>query len=287
MSIHVKSGLPTKRSRYVARGQRILVIGRVTSFVAGQVARVRVVRNGKVIVRKRARIQKARKGGRFVVRFTPKGSGTLRIVADRRASPRQAASRARSKRVKVVRWRAGKGARGTKVMLLQRTLRAIGYATPVTGSYDDGTSRAVLAFRKVNGLGRDGYASIGVYDRVLRRKGAFRLRYPKAGKHVEFDWSRQVVVLAQGGKPWRTYHASSGTAATPTVFGSYRFYMKQPGTNGKGMVDSNYFIRGYAIHGYPSVPNHPASHGCIRVPIPNAAAINAWIRLGDPIFVYR
>jgi hypothetical protein len=28
-------------------------------------------------------------------------------------------------------------------------------------------------------------------------------------------------------------------------------------------------------------------HDCIRVPIPNAAAIYAWIRLGDPIFVYR
>jgi lipoprotein-anchoring transpeptidase ErfK/SrfK len=96
-----------------------------------------------------------------------------------------------------------------------------------------------------------------------------------------------VVVLAQGGKPWRTYHASSGKPSTPTVFGSFRFYSKTPGTNAKGMVDSNYFIRGYAIHGYPEVPTYAASHGCIRVPIPNAAAIFAWIRIGDPIFVYR
>jgi lipoprotein-anchoring transpeptidase ErfK/SrfK len=35
------------------------------------------------------------------------------------------------------------------------------------------------------------------------------------------------------------------------------------------------------------VPSYAASHGCIRVPIPNAAAIFAWIKIGDPIFVYR
>ena len=37
------------------------------------------------------------------------------------------------------------------------------------------------------------------------------------------------------------------------------------------MVDSNYFIRGYAIHGYAEVPTYAASHGCLRVPIPDAA----------------
>jgi peptidoglycan hydrolase-like protein with peptidoglycan-binding domain len=172
-------------------------------------------------------------------------------------------------------------------MLLQRELLALGSATPVTGSFDDGTSRAVLAFRKVNNLGRDGFATTAVYDRLLRGSGAFKLRYPKAGKHVEFDWSRQVVVMAQNGKPWRVYHASSGKPSTPTVFGTFHFYSKTPGTNAEGMVDSNYFIRGYAIHGYHSVPSYAASHGCIRVPIPNAAAIFAWIKIGDPIFVYR
>jgi lipoprotein-anchoring transpeptidase ErfK/SrfK len=28
-----------------------------------------------------------------------------------------------------------------------------------------------------------------------------------------------------------------------------------------------YFLRGFAIHGYPSVPAYPASHGCVRVPM--------------------
>ena len=63
---------------------------------------------------------------------------------------------------------------------------------------------------------------------------------------------------------------SSGKPSTPTVLGRFRVYRKTPGTNAKGMVDSTYFIRGYAIHGYASVPTYNASHGCMRVPIPDA-----------------
>src|SRR4051794_23247990 len=62
MSIGIKSGLATKKTRYVARGQRVLLIGHVTKFVSGQVARVRVVHKGKVAIRRRARITKSRKG---------------------------------------------------------------------------------------------------------------------------------------------------------------------------------------------------------------------------------
>ena len=47
-----------------------------------------------------------------------------------------------------------------------------------------------------------------------------------------------------------------------------RLHARTPGTNAKGMVDSNYFIRGYAIHGYADVPVYNASHGCLRDPGP-------------------
>jgi lipoprotein-anchoring transpeptidase ErfK/SrfK len=53
------------------------------------------------------------------------------------------------------------------------------------------------------------------------------------------------------------------------------------------MVDSNYFIRGYAIHGYAEVPTYAASHGCLRVPIPDAAGIYGWVREGTPVDVYN
>jgi peptidoglycan hydrolase-like protein with peptidoglycan-binding domain len=231
--------------------------------------------------------RKVKAGGRFQFRFKVGGPGRLRLVIKHTASAAQVAFRTRDQTVTVVDWQAGAGERGVKVLLLQRALAEQHFATPVSGYYDDGTARAVLAFRKTNDMSRDGYATHEVYAKLLRHRGAFQLRYPKAGKHVEFDWSRQVLTLAQNGKPYRTYHTSSGKSSTPTVFGTYHFYLQTPGTNAKGMVDSNYFIGGYAIHGYADVPAYPASHGCLRVPIPNAAQIFNWVDIGDPIFLYE
>ena len=38
--------------------------------------------------------------------------------------------------------------------------------------------------------------------------------------------------------------------------------------------------------GYKSVPAYPASHGCLRNPIPNSLFIYNWIDIGDDIYVY-
>ena len=123
---------------------------------------------------------------------------------------------------------------------------------------------------------------------MLQGRGAFKLRFPGAGRHVEFDWSRQVLVLADRRQARRVYHSSSGAPATPTVFGTFRFYRKDYGTNAKGMVHSNYFIGGYAIHGYPSVPNYP---GQPRLPAradpQRARHLQARSRWARQIFVYR
>jgi L,D-transpeptidase-like protein/putative peptidoglycan binding protein len=288
MSIRLRGGLATRGLRWFARGQRVVVVGSVRPFVAGQVVTLSLLRRHRVTERHRAVIEAAGHGrGRFVVRFKARRRGSLRVVAKHAGTAAQAAFRSRSKRLRVVRWTAGQGSHGTRVLLLQRTLRSLGFAVPVSGSYGPTTSRAVLAYRKTNRLGRTGFASAAVYAKVLRQRGRFKLRYPKAGRHVEFDWSRQVLVLADHGRASRVYHASSGKPSTPTVFGTFRFYMKQPGTNSHQMVDSSYFIRGYAIHGYFSVPSFAASHGCIRVPTADARAIYNWIPLGMRIFVYR
>jgi lipoprotein-anchoring transpeptidase ErfK/SrfK len=53
------------------------------------------------------------------------------------------------------------------------------------------------------------------------------------------------------------------------------------------MFYSSYFIGGYAIHGYVSVPAYPASHGCLRVPLPDAIPIIRWLSVGDFVDVYR
>ena len=113
------------------------------------------------------------------------------------------------------------------------------------------------------------------------------MRYPNAGKHVELDWSRQVLVLTRGATPDKIIAASSGKPSTPTVFGKFNFYSKTPGYNIHGMYFSNYFVGGYAVHGYADVPTYAASHGCIRIPISSAISVYNWISLGDTIYVYR
>jgi hypothetical protein len=146
----------------------------------------------------------------------------------------------------------------------------------------------VLAFRKVAGLPRTAAADSRVFRKLAAGGGAFKVRFPSHGKHAEADLGRQVLALIRpGGHVDRIYPLSSGKPSTPTVLGHFRFYSKTPGTNAKGMVFSNYFIRGYAVHGYAEVPVYAASHGCLRVPIPDAVPIYNWISLGDRIDVYR
>ena len=286
-TLTVTGGLATKKTRYFAPSQEVVVRGVVKPDVRGEVLTLYAIRRGKASKQVRRAVQRR---GRYEFRFKVGNAGPVRLVVKHRASDRQRAFRTRNETIQVVNWQAGQGARGAKVTLLQRGLLKLGFATPVTGYFDRLTANAVNVFRKTNGMGRDGYAATSVYAMVMRGDGAFKLRYPDSGthgKHVEFDWSRQVLVLADHGKPYRAYHVSSGKPSTPTVFGSYRFYRQQPGTNSHGMVHSSYFIGGYAIHGYASVPNYPASHGCLRVPIPNALSIYNWIDLGDPIYTYQ
>ena len=52
------------------------------------------------------------------------------------------------------------------------------------------------------------------------------------------------------------------------------------------MYDSNFFIRGYAIHGYNPAPDYPASHGCMRLPIVDAPSVYGSLRMGDWVDVY-
>ena len=175
------------------------------------------------------------------------------------------------------------GDRGPAVELFNNLLREQGYYTTDGHDYGSQTERAVMAFRKVNGMARTFQATPGIFKKLADGKGGFKLSYPGAGKHVEVDISRQVMVLADGGKPQHTFHVSTGAPATPSDRGGFTFYRKDPGYNSIGMYYSVYYNRGEATHGYESVPTGPASHGCIRNPIPDSIFIYNWIDLGDDV----
>ena len=68
--------------------------------------------------------------------------------------------------------------------------------------------------------------------------------------------------------------------------GRWHIYSKVPGFLPSGMFYSSFFLRGFAIHGYPSVPPYPASHGCVRTPMWIAPSLFASSQYGGTIYVY-
>jgi hypothetical protein len=262
-------------------GTRLRVRGVVSAFAPGQTVVVRFFRGGRRIAAKRVVVQPAAAGtGRIVLGHRAAGIGRLEVRGE------LAGVRAAALPVDVLPRRVGPGSGRAAVRALQRRLKALGYVVGRRGRFDARTARAVVAFRKVTGMARTAAASSAVMRRIVRGGGGFRVRRPEHGRHVEADLSRQVLALIDRGRVLRIYPTSSGAPATPTVRGAFRVYLKTPGTNAKGMVHSSYFIGGYAIHGYASVPVFNASHGCLRVPVPDARSIFRWVRHGTRVDVY-
>lgn len=278
------------RGGRVTAGNRIKLAGTVHRFRVGQKVTI-VLNRGKRTV-KRTTVKVRDKGkhsdlGQFHWSRKMIAPGMYRIEAILHKGATWAGSQARSRGFRLRYPSLRKGNRSDAVAALNDLLDARGYVPGKGSRYSSATGRAVLAFRKVNGMARKEKATGRIFKQLAKGKGGFRLKHPGAGKHVEADLSRQVMVLASHGKAEEIYPISSGAPATPTITGKFRFYRKDAGYNSLGMYYSVYFIRGYATHGYHSVPTYPASHGCLRNPIPDSVHIYNWIDIGDPIYVYR
>jgi len=275
-----------RASALVGQAWQVRVV--LKPFVPGQTAVVRFYRNGRRVKAAQPPLvpSPTGKSAYAVLPFTSRRPGRVVVRATHSATPQVATLKAKGVGVSVVRPSARPGARGPVVRLLQAQLAQRGYVVGRRGLYDARTARAVLAFRKVTGMRRTNVAGPDVFAKLARGAGRFRVRFPSHGKHVEADLSRQVVALIRNGRAERIYPVSSGKPSTPTIQGHFRVYLKAPGTNAKGMYMSSYFIRGYAIHGYPSVPVFPASHGCVRVPMSEAVSIFRWLTRGDIVDVY-
>jgi peptidoglycan hydrolase-like protein with peptidoglycan-binding domain len=270
-------------------GARIVVRGVVWPYTGGQTVKVSIYRDGrKVAVLRRSVRAIGNGGGQFHLSYVSSSPGLVQARIAHYATAQQAAFAARSPGVQFVQPNLGPGSQGPSVRLLQSELGVLHYAVPLSGVLDEGTGRALIAYRKMTGLDRVPYAGRSVFARLARGAGSFQVHYRGDGRHVEADLTRQVLAeIDAGGHVQSLYTMSSGKPSTPTVIGRFRVYMKTPGVNSEGMVDSNYFIRGYAIHGYAEVPTYAASHGCLRVPIPDAAGIYSWVREGTPVDVYN
>jgi hypothetical protein len=176
------------------------------------------------------------------------------------------------------------GSRGPSVRILERRLAELRYALQGVDTYFSyDTHDAIVAFQKLHGMARTGNVN-PTFWRRLQSAQVPRPRY-RGGHHVEVDKSRQVLFEVDAGRVVRIVHVSTGATGNTPV-GRWRVYSKVAGFNAIGMYYSAFFLRGFAIHGYHSVPSYPASHGCVRVPIWVAPSLFTWNVYGETIYVY-
>lgn len=157
---------------------------------------------------------------------------------------------------------------------------------------------ALVAFQKYEGrkvTGRLGRAEI----EAIMTAGAPQPR-DRGYRHVEVDLDRQVLLLidedgavakvlpvSTGSNKRYREKRLSGLAYTPR--GRFRIYSKLNGWRKSPLgllYYPNYFSDGLAIHGNPSVPNTPQSHGCIRIPMSEAAAMSDELPIGSIVLIY-
>jgi hypothetical protein len=263
------------------------VKGRVSRYVPNQRVVLHVFRDGVRVVTRTLRIRHQGHHGVFSVSLRVGGVGRLTVRAIHAATAAQGRLVSRAFSLWLVAPQAQPGQRSYSVRILQHELSAQHYVVGAPGVYDDQTQQAVMAFRKMANLDRSFVADANVFDGLAAGAGGFVIRYPSQGRHVEADLTHQVMALINAdGSIHALYQLSSGKPSTPTALGNFAVYNKTPGINNVGMVDSSYFNGGDAIHGYHEVPPYAASHGCLRVWIPDALTIYDWALLGTPVDVY-
>lgn len=157
---------------------------------------------------------------------------------------------------------------------------------------------AVVAFQKYEGRKATGQLSRADIKAILNA----RAPQPRDSgyRHVEIDLDRQVLLLidetgavqkvlpvSTGNNKQYREKLASGLAYTPR--GRFKVYSKLKGWRKSPLgllYYPNYFSDGIAIHGNPSVPNTPESHGCIRIPMSEAVAMSRELPIGSIVLVY-
>ncbi len=181
------------------------------------------------------------------------------------------------------------GSEGLGVTRLLDHLARLHYAVRHTPTFGSELFDGVIAFQKVQGLERDGVVGPNTW-RILEHPRIPSPRYSSPADHIEVDKSHQVLYIVRGGKISSIVPVSTaGIAGYSTPEGAFSIYRKVPGfDNGPlgTLYLPMYFTGGYAIHGNPSVPAYPASHGCVRVPMWIADALYASNGYGETVYVY-
>ena len=178
------------------------------------------------------------------------------------------------------------GVKGEDVKAVEQRLTDLKFSPgPVDGTFDAKTGQAVLSFQKQTGLPRTSRVNAETATRMNTAGFGPPMVADGNPDRVEVDLSRQVMQIWRGGQLFRVLGVSTGTgkrycdrtedgrrvcgiATTPT--GRFSFTRRIPNKRVSDLgvlYDPVYFHGGYAVHGSPSVPASPASHGCVRIPM--------------------
>ncbi|MEA2705207.1 MAG: hypothetical protein QOD63_3152 [Actinomycetota bacterium] len=185
------------------------------------------------------------------------------------------------------------------VRTLQRRLAELGYDVgPIDGGLGGRTAYSIMAFQKVEGLKRTGTDNAEVREALDKASRPGPMVPGGASTRVEIDLNRQVLFLWKGGSLARILPISSGNGKSYCVKGDCDVAVTPPGSFHIGRKATGlevaplgelwwpmYFNGGIAIHGSPSVPAYPASHGCIRVPMYAAPTLYDQVDRGTPVIL--
>ncbi|WP_300007564.1 L,D-transpeptidase family protein [Pseudonocardia sp.] len=171
-----------------------------------------------------------------------------------------------------------RGDSGPEVLALQERLDSLGYwLGEPDGAFGTLTEQAVYALQGAAALSRDGIvgpatsAALDAGTRPRARSGS--------GTVTEIDRDAGLISFVRDGQVQLVLHTSTGTfepyrfagrsLLADTPGGSFTVSWAVDGVR-DGSLGELYRPRyfhpdGIAVHGYPSVPAYPASHGCARV----------------------
>jgi peptidoglycan hydrolase-like protein with peptidoglycan-binding domain len=181
----------------------------------------------------------------------------------------------------------------------ERRLSEMGYWTGrVDGAFDGTTRTGLIAFQKWEGRKVTGRLTRSEFEAIRNATSpqARDLGY----RHVEIDIDRQVLLLmnnegtisrilpiSTGSGKHYNEKGMSGLAYTPR--GRFRIYGKVAGWRKSPLgllYYPSYFSNGLAIHGNPSVPSRPESHGCIRIPMSATREVSKLLPVGTIVLIY-
>jgi hypothetical protein len=180
----------------------------------------------------------------------------------------------------------------------ERLLSEQGFWTgPIDGRFDAGSQSALLAFQKWHS--RDVTGALTTEELEAIRTSTSAHARELGYEHVEVDLDRQVLTLVNEDGGVRVLPVSSGNNKTftdegqesiaYTPRGRFLVYYKEAGWKSGSLgrtYYANFISGGVAIHGSRTVPNEPASHGCIRIPMFAAREVSKLLRLGTIVLVY-